>query len=120
MFCFCRTQKAKMNGVGVCSNCKERGHYAEKCHELWAPLKEGFYKGGGGGGGGGGGDDDETLQTASQLEAVQQYYPALNKDDRTRRFFIHMDILSHPDCSGVHRHVLQGFQVPSIPHKIRC
>lgn len=120
MFCFCRTQKAKMNGVGVCSNCKERGHYAEKCPELWASLKEGFYSGGGGGGGGGGGDDDETLQTASQLAAVQQYSPALNKDDRTRRFFIHMDILPDPDCNGVHSHVLQGIQVPSISHKIRC
>lgn len=105
-----------MNGSCVCSNCKDRGHNAEKCPELWAPLRDGFYTGGGGGGGGGGDDEEDSLQTAD----VQQYYPALNKDDRTRRFFIHMDILPDTDCSGVHCHVLQGFQVPSISHKIRC
>ena len=105
-----------MNNAGACSNCNERGHYSEKCPELWVPLKEGFYKGGGGGGGGGGDDEDE--QAAAPGE--QQYYPTLNKDDRTRRFFIHMGILSNPDCSGVHRHVLQGVQVPSISHKIGC
>ena len=106
-----------MNGSCACSNCNERGHYAEKCPELWSPLKDGFYSGGGGGGGGGcGDDDDEALQTAAQ----QQYSPTLNKDDRTRRFFIHMGILSNPDCSGVHCNVLQEFQVSSISHKIRC
>ena len=95
---------------GVCNNCKERGHHAEKCPELRDPLKEGFYSGGGGGGGGGGGDDDEH----------QEYYPVLNKDDRTRRFFIHMDILPHLDRSGVHSHVFQEFQVPRFADKIRC
>ncbi len=102
----------------MCSNCKERGHHAEKCPELWAPLKEGFYTGGGGGDGGGSDDDDEHLAAATGEH--QQYYRALNKDDRTRRFFIHLDILSSPNCSGVHSHVLQEFQVSSIIDKIRC
>lgn len=108
-----------MEGGGVCSNCKERGHYAEKCPELWASLKEGFYKGGGGGGGGGGGDDDDE-HLATEAVGDQQYYRALNKDDRTRRFFIHVDILSNSDCGGVHSHVLQEFQVPCFVDKIRC
>ena len=101
----------------MCSNCKERGHHAEKCPELWAPLKEGFYTGGGDGGGGGG-DDDEHI--AAVAVDQQEYYPVLNKDDRTRRFFIHMDILSSPYCSCVHSHVLQEFQVSSVIDKIRC
>ncbi len=103
---------------GVCNNCKEQGHHAEKCPDLWAPLKEGFYTGGGGGIGGGG--EDEHLAAEAAIGDQQQYYRALNKDDRIRRFFIHVDILSNPDCSGVHSHVLQEFQVPRFTDKIRC
>ncbi len=103
--------------VSLCTLCNERGHHAEKCPEMLSPLRDGFYSGGGGGGGGGGGDDDDEHCDFDK-------YHTLNKDDRAsdriRRFFIHMDILSNPDCSGVHCDVLQEFQVSSISHKIRC
>lgn len=102
--------------VGLCSNCNERGHFAERCPVLHDPLRDGFYKGGGGGGGGGGGDDDDDERVA----ALKQYYPTLNKDDRNRRFFVHMDILSSRHRCSVHSHVFQEFQVPCISHEIRC
>ena len=99
-----------MNSAGVCSNCKERGHYAEKCPELWAPLKEGFYKGGGGGGGGGGGDDDEHV-------AAPEVYP-LPKKDNGRNLFVHMGIPHNAHCRRIYCDVLQGEQVPCIPYKV--
>ena len=93
----------------MCGNCKERGHCSEKCPELWAPLKEGFYKGGGGGGGGGGGDDDERLEV----------YPALSKDNG-RAVDVHLGIRPGAHRSGLCGHVLQGEQVPCVSHKVGC
>lgn len=102
---------------GLCSNCNERGHFADKCPVLHDPLRDGFYKGGGGGGGGGdgGGDDDD------DEHILKQYYHILNKDDCVvRRFFIHMDILSSNHSCSIHSNVLQEFQIPCIINEIRC
>lgn len=52
-----------------CSVCKEAGHRAERCPELSAPLKPGFYAPSGGGGQHSH-DDDEKLK----LEALFQQF----------------------------------------------
>lgn len=43
----------------ACMICGHGGHMVNRCPELVAPLRDGFYRGGGGDGGGGHGDDDE-------------------------------------------------------------
>lgn len=55
----------------TCCLCKEGGHTASNCPDLYDPLKEGFYSGGGGGGQGHSHEDDEkiryTIKTSKQL-----------------------------------------------------
>jgi hypothetical protein len=43
----------------ACMICGYGGHPVNRCPELVAPLRGGFYSGGGGGGGGHGHDDDD-------------------------------------------------------------
>ncbi len=93
-----------MNGSGVCSNCKERGHNAEKCPELWSPLKDGFYTGGGGGGGGGSDDDEQAV-----VSSVFTSYP--------RRYYIEKPKITHERTASennMHRNRL--FPIISTPH----
>jgi hypothetical protein len=55
-----------MNSV-VCTVCGEAGHRLDRCPELCAPLKPGFYAPSGGGGGHSHDDDDEKITTIAKL-----------------------------------------------------
>jgi hypothetical protein len=48
-----------MSDASKCCVCGEQGHTGARCPELYAPLREGFYKGGGGGGGHSHDDDEK-------------------------------------------------------------
>jgi hypothetical protein len=50
-----------MNAV-PCSVCKEAGHRLDRCPELYAPLRPGFFAPSGGGGHSHDDDDDEKLK----------------------------------------------------------
>jgi hypothetical protein len=52
-----------MNAV-PCSLCKEAGHHTNRCPELYAPLKSGFFAPSGGGGHSHDDDDDEKLNVS--------------------------------------------------------
>lgn len=60
-----------MNSV-PCSLCKEGGHHTNRCPELTAPLKSGFFAPSGGGGGHSHDDDDDDEKL--NLEALFQQF----------------------------------------------
>lgn len=51
----------------ACAVCGERDHHTRRCPELWAPLREGFYKPSGGGGGHSSSDEEESHQHNSAV-----------------------------------------------------
>lgn len=51
-----------MQNAATCSICNKHDHSENRCPELRAPLKEGFYTGGGVSRGGGGDDEDERVR----------------------------------------------------------
>lgn len=58
-----------MNSI-ACTVCGEAGHKLDRCPELCAPLRPGFYAPSGGGGGHSHDDDDEKLKSLRSMRSI--------------------------------------------------